>query len=183
MAITENRDIKIVVTDEKDLYSKFSPENEFNDSVKSYIRSKITDESNTKGISLTVISPKPVDEEKFREAAANWVSGEKAKFRAKEKNTYFTLIGLLIFGSIMLVLCLSLQKNIYELQYSLMPIMGSLALSKATGILVIDIPVIHAQRWILNEMNKYNVIKFEYGSDHNDLSCEADQGRQEPEKE
>ena len=38
MAITENRDIKIVVTDEKDLYSKFSPENEFNDSVKSYIR-------------------------------------------------------------------------------------------------------------------------------------------------
>jgi hypothetical protein len=123
------------------------------------------------------------DEEKFREAAANWVSGEKAKFRAKEKNTYFTLIGLLIFGSIMLVLCLSLQKNIYELQYSLMPIMGSLALSKATGILVIDIPVIHAQRWILNDMNKYNVIKFEYGSDHNDLSCEADQGRQEPEKE
>ena len=83
----------------------------------------------------------------------------------------------------MLLLCLTLEKTIDVLQYSLMPIMGSLALSKATGILVIDIPVIHAQRWILNEMNKYNVIKFEYGSDHNDLSCEADQGRQEPEKE
>ena len=152
-------------------------------------RNSVIIKSNAYGLILILDPDMPFEQllqdvgEKFREAAANWVSGEKAKFRAKEKNTYFTLIGLLIFGSIMLVLCLSLQKNIYELQYSLMPIMGSLALSKATGILVIDIPVIHAQKWILNEMNKYNVIKFEYGSDHNDLSCEADQGRQEPEKE
>lgn len=174
MANTASTNIKLIVSDEKDLYSKFSPEDEFNDSVKAYIKSKITDESSTMGISLTVVSPKPLDEEKFRAAAASWIRDEKAKFRAKEKNTFFMLIGLLIFGSIMLILCLSLQKNIFELQYSLMPIMGSLALSKATGILVIDMPVIQAQKWILNAMNKNNVIQFEYESDSNDIIYAAD---------
>ncbi len=84
------------------------------------------------------------------------------------------LIGLLIFGSIMIIACLSLQKNIDVLQYSLMPIMGSLALSRAATILIIDMPALSTKRWILDSIEKNNVISFEY--DHNSNSTsEGDQ--------
>ena len=75
------------------------------------------------------------------------------------------LIGTLIFGSVMLLLCLSLEKIIDVLQYSLMPIMGSLALSKSASIIIMDMPLIRAKRWILEGMEKKNVITFEYEND------------------
>ena len=75
------------------------------------------------------------------------------------------LIGLLAFGSIFLMVSLALQQRFEVLKYSLLPIMGSLALSKATGILLIDMPTIRAQRWMLNELEKKNMITFEYDSD------------------
>lgn len=72
---------------------------------------------------------------------------------------------MLIFGSIMLVLTLSLQKQIVELKYSLMPIMGTLALNNAVTIIIKDMPDISVKKWILNEMEKHNVITFEYGNE------------------
>ena len=158
-----NIDIKLVVKDEKSLYNVFNPEDEFDGSVKSYITSKIVDTTNIKGITLTVISQDPLDEEKFRSAISNWIRDEKRSFKASDKATFMTLLGALVFGSLMILLCLSLEKMIDVLQYSLMPILGSLALGKATGILVEDIPIIKAQSLIFKEMEKTNVIVFEYG--------------------
>ncbi len=170
MGFSNNNEIKLIVRDEEGLYNHFSPEDEFDDSVKSYITSKIVDKNSIKGISLTVISQEPMDEDRFRSAVANWISNEKASFRLNERNTLLTLIGALIFGSIMLLLCISLEKIIDVLQYSLMPIMGSLALGKAAGILVEDLPVIKAQNLVFSEMSRYNVITFEYGRDNSNVS-------------
>ena len=114
---------------------------------------------------MTVISREPIDEERFRSAVSNWTRNEKALFRTHEKKTIRTLIGMLIFGSIMLVLTLSLQKQIVELKYSLMPIMGTLALNNAVAIIIKDMPDISVKKWILNEMEKHNVITFEYGNE------------------
>ena len=82
-----------------------------------------------------------------------------------EKDTIRMFIGLLVVGSIFLVVSLALQQRFEVLKYSLLPIMGSLALSKATGILLIDMPTIKAQRWMLNKLGKKNLITFEYDSD------------------
>lgn len=163
---TKNNSIKLIVNNEEDLYNHFSPEDEFDDSVKSYITSKIVDKDNVRGISLTVISQNPLDEKRFLSAVECWIADEKAKFHLNQRNTFLTLIGALIFGSIMLLLCLTLEKTIDVLQYSLMPIMGSLALGKAAGILVEDLPLIKAQSMVFKEIEKNNVIVFEYGQDN-----------------
>ena len=174
----KSKSITIVVDDEQTLYIPFSPEPEFAEPVKIYIRSKLADERYMKGIRMTVISQKPIDEERFRAASANWIRTEKTVFRVQEKNTVRMLFGTLVFGSIMLVLCLSLGKNIDVLQYSLMPIMGSLALSKAASILVLDMPIIRAKRWILNGIEQKNFISFEYDGDKDCNSNEADRDKQ-----
>ena len=173
MDCSKIKDIKLVVNDEEDLYNHFSPEDEFDESVKSYIRSKITDTIKTKSISLTVISHDPIDEDRFHKAVADWINDEKAAFKINERSTLLTLLGSLVFGSIMLLLCLSLEKTIDVLQYSLMPIMGSLALGKAASILVEDLPIIKAQRWVIGEIEKSNVITFEYGQDNSSISSDA----------
>ena len=157
--------IKLIVNDEESLYMPLSPDAEFAEPVKMYIRSKLAEEKYDEGICLTVISKNPIDEDRFRAAAKNWIRAEKTSFRIQEKNTIRMLIGTLIFGSVMLLLCLSLEKIIDVLQYSLMPIMGSLALSKSASIIIMDVPLIRAKRWILEGMEKKNVITFEYEND------------------
>ena len=164
MKQTEQNNVRLIVKDEQDLYTPFNPEAEFSYSVQEYLRSKIgkiyrLDYSH--GIILTVISQEPINEVKFRSAQANWISDEKALFRIKEKATCRLLITLLVTGSILLMLSMSLVKRIDVLQYSLLPIMASLALSKATGMLLIDIPISNAKKHLLNQMEKNSVIVFE----------------------
>ena len=157
----EPTNIRMIVEDEEALYSTFSPDAEFKHPVKSYIRSKVDVSNYKNGIRLTVMSGKPLDEDRFRKAVSNWVRAEKAKHSSNEKKTLFMLSALLIFGSIMFVLSLFLVKNYQLLKYSLLPIIGSLALSKAAGIIVMDIPAIRAQRWVMREIEKSNLIIFE----------------------
>ena len=73
----EQQNIRLVVDDEQALYTSFSPEDEFDESVKSYIRSKAASKDQTKSISLTVISKEPMDEERFRAAVSNWIRDER----------------------------------------------------------------------------------------------------------
>ena len=155
----------LVVDDEQALYAPFTPEDEFSEPLKSYIKSKLAGYDHYQSFNMTVVSHEPLDEARFRSAISNWTRNEKALFRTHEKKTIRTLIGMLIFGSIMLVLTLSLQKQIVELKYSLMPIMGTLALNNAVTIIIKDMPDISVKKWILNEMEKHNVITFEYGNE------------------
>ena len=148
MGNAEQTNIKLIVDDEQSLYVSFSPEDEFSDSVKSYIRSKLSDGMHSRqGIDMTVISRKPIDEERFRSAVSNWIRDEKVSFNKREKETLISLIGGLVFGSLLLILSIVMEQRVEVLKYSLLPIMGSLALSKAASVLVVDVPTIRVERW------------------------------------
>ena len=138
----EQQNIRLVVDDEQSLYSPFSPEDEFNDSVKGYIRSKMITGGFKRYAGLTVISRKPIDEDRFRLAITNWVRDEKEVFKSDRKETLRLMIGMLIFGSLLVVFNIKLQQKFEVARYSLVPIMGSLSLSRATGILIIDLPIL-----------------------------------------
>ncbi len=162
---TRQTNVTIVVEDEKALYSTFSPEVEFNESVKAYIKAKIAEQDYNKNISMTVRAHKPLDEEKFRTAVANWIRSEQTLGRMKEKNTIRPLIGLLLFGSVLLWVSIVLVERNDVLKYSLLPIMGSLALSSATKILIIDIPTIHAEKVMTRKTQKNSTVTFVYDND------------------
>ena len=117
---------------------------------------------NRQGIDMTVISREPMDEERFRSAVANWIRDEKAAFTRKEKETRISLIGGLFFGSLLLIVSIFMEQRIEVLKYSLLPIMGSLALGSAASTLVVDIPTIRVERWFFKEIEKNSVITFEY---------------------
>ena len=87
MDITEQKEIRLVVEDEKTLYSSFSPEAEFSEPVKAYIRSRMAVGNYRQRVDLTVISREPVDEERFRTAVSNWIGFEKAAFRKRWRDT------------------------------------------------------------------------------------------------
>lgn len=159
---TEHKGIRLVVEDEKSLYSAFSPEDEFDEPVKAYIRSKMTDGGYRQRADMTVMAQRPIDEERFRSAVSNWIKEERASFRKREKDTLIRLIGSLIFGSLLIVMSIIGEKQYDVIKYSLMPIMGSLALGEAGSILITDVPVIRIERWFFKEIEKNSVIRFEY---------------------
>ena len=142
-----------------------SPEPEFNGSVKEYIKSKLIGDDYRNGINITVISDKPIDEKRFFTAKENWIRTDSIIFKAEEKSTVRTLVGSILFGFAMLVSCLAIEEKYVMLQYSLMPIMGSIALGDAASILIKDMPMILVKKRIMKEMKNNNIITFEYGSD------------------
>ncbi len=75
-----------------------------------------------------------------------------ALLKVEYKDTIRMLIGLLVVGSVMVVLSLALQKRFEVLSYSLIPIMGSLALGNAASILAIDLPTYGVKKRMITEM-------------------------------
>lgn len=165
MAGEKQKTISLVVDSEQNLYSRFSPEDEFDESVKAYIRSKVRERDHSQNISLTVISRKPLDEERFRTAMSNWGKDEKAVMDVEMKDTMRMLIGTLIFGTIMILLSLMTEARFEVAKYSLMPIIGSLALGKAAEILVFSFPTFGVKKRLITEMGKGTSVTFEYGQE------------------
>ena len=159
---TERKNIRLVVEDEKHLYSAFSPEAEFSEPVKAYIRSKLSGEGHQRNVDITVMAREQLDEERFRTAVSNWIKAEWAVFRKKEKETVIKLVGSLVFGSILIILSIAGQKQYEVMRYSLLPIMGSLALGTAARILIMEMPAIRIERWFFKEVAENSVITFEY---------------------
>ena len=161
MKQTEGNTIRLVVNDEQTLYTPLNPETEFSPLIKNYIKTKTAIFNYYHGLNLTVISREPVNEEKFRLAVANWIADEKAVFRKNKRENTITVIALLVAGSILIVWNILLQKRYEGVQYSLLPIMASLALSRAAGILLMDIPKNHAEKQLLLQLEKDSTITFE----------------------
>ena len=174
MDLADQETIKLLVQDEEQLYTPFSPDPELSSGVKSYLKSKAVDKV-YKGsslswtlvdrLSLTVIAREPLDEERFRLALSRWIEDERKELLRARKIDLRTLWGGLVFGSIMIILSLTLEQQFDVLQYSLLPIIGSLALGKAAGILVLDLPTNRGNEKILNRLASYSVVRFEYGRD------------------
>ena len=164
---TEQINIRLYVENEDSLYTPFSLEEEFDETVKEYIMSKIAGGYKTKDIKMTVISPEPLDERRFRSAVLNWLNDEKALLSRDKKDTFHLLIGLLIFATVLIILGVALEKKYELVKYSLVPVMDSLALSRAGEIIVLDLPINAAKQRLMEEMEKESIISFEYGYDKN----------------
>lgn len=164
---TEKKNVRLVVDDEQALYTRFSPENEFTASVKDYIRSKLVGKGLHQSIHLTVMSREPLDEERFLSAVLSWVKDEKAQFQNSRRDMMRMLTVLLTVGSVLIIVSLFLQQRYELLKYSLVPIFGSLCLSKAAGIILLDLPTNDAYKKLLNEMEQKSITTFEYGYDRN----------------
>ena len=158
----EKKNVELVVNDERLLYTPFSPDDEFNESVKRYIKGKLAGGTHNRSIRLTVISQERLDEERFRRAVSNWINEEKTMLAYKNSDSVRTLAGLLAVGSVLIMLCLALQKHISVLTYSLLPVMGSLSLSRAGALLLIELPTNRAIKWMFNEVELNNDIVFRY---------------------
>ena len=79
------------------------------------------------------------------------------------------LVGLLLFGSALVIFNIKLQDK-YELaRYSLVPIMGSLSMSRATGLLIIDLPILTSKIKVLNRIEEGSVVTFEYRPETEEL--------------
>ncbi len=147
MSEKEIKDIKIVVNDEDSLYVPYSPESEFNEGLKSYIRSKVAEESSGSGIRLIVMSPSPINEEKFKTAIRNWTRDQRAVFVREDKITSRTLISLLVFASFFIILSMYLSKYDNVFSYTIIPVLGSVALGRAAGMFITELPVSKGKKY------------------------------------
>ena len=155
------KDIKLIVSNEESLYLPFSDGDEFSFSVRDYIKTKYTSAEVGDLLRLTVVSSAPIDEDRFRSAVANWVQEEKLKFRQEEKTTNRMLIGFLVIASLFIILSLQLEKRVEALSYTIIPVLGSVALGRAAGICLTDLPINRAKRQMINDMENNSPIIFE----------------------
>lgn len=165
MSQTKQNNIRLVVDDEEALYNSFSVDDEFNESVKSYIRSKLINIDYRDSINMTVMAREPINEDRFRSAVSIWVKNERESMRKRERETKVTLFGTLLFGSVLIILSLLLEQQFSVLKYSLLPIMGSISLGQAARLLVMGLPTLRVEKWLLNESAKNSVITFEYADE------------------
>ncbi|MBR2675967.1 MAG: hypothetical protein IKE28_03525 [Solobacterium sp.] len=157
----EIKDITVIVNDENSLYVPYSPESIFSEGIKSYIRSKTTEANSGNGIRLIVKSPSDMDEAKFRTAVKNWIREEGTLFTREEKITSRTLISMLVAASLFIVLSIYLSKYSNVFSSTIIPVLGSVALGRAAGIFVMDMPVNKAKKYFLKELEENSTVVFE----------------------
>ncbi len=161
MSEKEVKDIKIVVNDEDSLYVPYSPESEFSDGIKSYIRSKVAEASSGSGIRLIVMSPSAINEEKFKTAITNWIRDQRAVFEREDKITTRTLVSLLVFASLFIILSMYLSKYDNVFSYTIIPVLGSVALGRAAGMFISEMPVSKGKKYYLDMVEKNSTVIFE----------------------
>ena len=147
-------DIRLLVNNEQDLYTPLSPESEFRQEVKDYIRKKAACADYNNNFRLRVICSSPVDEQKFRAAVASWAREEKISFSQESKATNRLLVGMLVIASVFIILSL--------FSYTIVPVLGSVALGRAAGIFLSDLPINTAKQRLIDEWEKKSIIVFEY---------------------
>ena len=160
MSEKEIKDITIIVDNENSLYVPYSPESIFSEGLKSYIRSKTIEANSGNGIRLIVMAPFAMDEEKFRTAVKSWVREEKALFTREEKITTRILVSMLVVASLFIILSMYLAKYSNVFSSTIIPVLGSVALGRAAGICVMDVPVNRAKKHFLKEVEENSTVVF-----------------------
>jgi len=161
MAFKGTNDIKLLVNDEHSLYIPYSPETEFNQGLKNYIKSKIAAAGIKNKVKLTVLSGVSIDEEKFRTASANWIQDERKTLIQENRHTKRLLVGLLVMASLFIIISMILRKNNDVFSYTIIPVLGSVALGRAAGLCIIDLPTNKVKLELIKDIEKNNSIVFE----------------------
>ena len=160
MDFKQTEGIKLVINNESDLYNPLNPDTEFSRMVKLYIQAKYAGVRFDDNIKLTIISPEPLDEDRFRAATANWIREERRRFRQEDRITNRMLVGFLVIASIFIILSLFLQKHISVLTYTILPVLGSVSLGRAAGICLTEIPMHNARNKLLDMLEKESIVEF-----------------------
>ena len=162
MKLQKENNIRLLVKDEQSLYSPFSPDAEFSEPVKSYIRSKTFGDDYKQQIKLTVISSSPLDEEKFRSSASKWVEEEKAVFEQNYRRFIHLPRAMFIIG-VLIIILVSLLKPYFEpLTHAIILIIGTAVAGKGVVNWYEQVPAIRARKWMTEEINNTSTIVFEY---------------------
>lgn len=161
-ALKGSTDIRLLVNNEQDLYTPLSPESEFRQEVKDYIRQKGSCADYNNNFRLRIICSAPIDEERFRAAVANWAREEKITFSQESKVTNRLLVGMLVIASVFIILSFYLAKYFSVLSYTIVPVFGSVALGRAAGIFLSDLPINRARQKLIDEWEKKSIVVFEY---------------------
>ena len=160
------KNIRLLVKDEQSLYTPFSPDDEFSEPVKTYIRSKALGDDYKQQIKLTVISSAPLDEDKFRSASANWIEEEKALFEQNEKRATQLPTAMFIIGALIIIL-VTLFKSYFEpLTFAIILIIGTAVIGKGVTNWYEHVPAYKAKKWLATEIDKTSTIEFLYEDDN-----------------
>lgn len=165
-------EIRILAEDEQSLYTPLSPDDEFSEPVKTYIRSKLLGYNLKHQLKLTVISSSPLDEEKFKSATANWVKDEKAVFDRKERYSTILPTVMFIIGGLVVVLMSLLRKYFDPIEYAVIVIIGTAVMGRGVTNWYEHVPAIRTRKWLTNEIEKTSTIVFEY-EDHSSVKTKT----------
>ena len=69
---------------------------------------------------------------------------------------------MLVIASVFIILSLYLAKYLSVLSYTIVPVLGSVALGRAAGIFLSDLPINTAKQRLIDEWEKKSIIVFEY---------------------
>ena len=70
-------------------------------------------------------------------------------------------MGMLVIASIFIILSLYMSKRFDVLSYTIIPVLGSVALGRAAGIIIVDLPTNKAKQVLLDELGVKSTIVFE----------------------
>ena len=70
------------------------------------------------------------------------------------------LIGMLAVASALIFLSIFMQTRIEVLKYTIIPVLGSVALGRATGICITELPINRAKRQMIDQIEQNSTIEF-----------------------
>ena len=82
-------------------------------------------------------------------------------FAREDKITSRTLISLLVFASFFIILSMYLSKYDNVFSYTIIPVLGSVALGRAAGMFITELPVSKGKKHYMDIVEKNSTIVFE----------------------
>ena len=134
------KNVTLQVDNEQNLYNSLSPEPEFTIGVIAYVKSRIIGKDVLGDVRITVVSEKPIDEEKFRIAAGNWVQRERELLQQENKRLSFIQALMLGLSVLFLLVHVMLESVLGDMPYDFFATIGTFCMGQTVAILVTEIP-------------------------------------------
>ena len=153
--------LKLSVDNEKELYHAFDPdETQLSDEVVSYLSDRMTERNLGEEVDLQIISPDPVDEDKFRNAVAKWVSDEQRLIRIERRKNLLQMIWRFGLGMLFIIISLMVQSKVSAVWFTVLSTIGAFSIWEAANIWIIENPKLRMRKRVMEKMSGYITIRF-----------------------
>ena len=159
----KRQEIILLVDNEKDLYTPFSPEYEFSDQVIAYITSKM-EGMHSQNLVLKVVSEVPVNEEHFRAAVRSWIEAGEAQLERERKRNIIKQAWMFGAGAAFIAISLLLEKSIPVLPYTILSTIGAFSIWEASSVWIIQRPKNRLKKRMISRLKRDGSVEFEAGS-------------------